>query len=128
VGAPIGIAISNIVANNKNSPTAVGAELLPGYRDAFYSYVVLAAIGLIVTIVVNPNNDSFKKGKQLDVEQKTAEDDDATETRVPAPLINDKEEIQESDIYEQKSSNNAVDSAPATVFEGSTTSLEKTQH
>ncbi|GJJ74639.1 hypothetical protein EMPS_06997 [Entomortierella parvispora] len=127
VGAPIGIAISNIVANDKNSPTAVGAQLLPGYRDAFYSYVVLAAVGLVVTLIVNPNNDSFKKGKQPDIEQKIEEEDDATEIRVPAPLNNDKEEIQESNIYEQTSSK-TIDSAPATVFEGSSASLEKPIH
>ncbi|KAG0049883.1 hypothetical protein BGZ83_005314 [Gryganskiella cystojenkinii] len=80
VGAPIGIAIANIVANHKNGPTAVGPALLPGYRDAFYSYVIMAAVGLVVTVIVNPNNDSFKKGNKLDVELSVAEDNDDVAT------------------------------------------------
>ncbi|KAG0041473.1 hypothetical protein BGZ83_001760 [Gryganskiella cystojenkinii] len=116
IGAPIGIAISNIVANNKNGPLAHGAQLLPGYRNAFYSYTIMAAIGLFVTIIVNPNSDPFKKGKPIEDVEKSV-DDDVTET-VSDPGVGDKAEIEE-----------IKDSAPATVFEGSSSSsLEKSSH
>lgn len=57
IGAPIGIAVANIVANNFNSPTAKGAEFLPGYRAALYSYATMAGIGLVATILFAANND-----------------------------------------------------------------------
>ncbi|KAF9987382.1 hypothetical protein BGZ75_000692 [Mortierella antarctica] len=63
IGAPIGIAISNIIANNKNAPTAVGAELLPGYRDAFYSFAVMSGVGLVVTLILSPNSDPVRPVK-----------------------------------------------------------------
>ncbi|KAG0368136.1 hypothetical protein BGZ54_002572 [Gamsiella multidivaricata] len=63
VGAPIGIAISNIIANNKNPVTATGAELLPGYRAAFYSYVVISGVGLVVTLALYPNSDPVRGPK-----------------------------------------------------------------
>ncbi|KAG0270924.1 hypothetical protein BGZ95_001355 [Linnemannia exigua] len=59
IGTPIGIAIANIIANGKNSPAATGAELLPGYRAAFYSYAVMAGVGLAVTIIFAANSDPF---------------------------------------------------------------------
>ncbi|KAF9343614.1 hypothetical protein BGX26_005459 [Mortierella sp. AD094] len=57
IGAPIGIAISNIIANHKNGLYAVGAQLLPGYIDAFYSFSVMAGVGLVVTLILYPNSD-----------------------------------------------------------------------
>ncbi|KAG0380994.1 hypothetical protein BGX24_001706 [Mortierella sp. AD032] len=60
IGTPIGIAIANIIANGKNSPTAIGAELLPGYRAAFYSYAVMASVGLVVTVIFAPNRDPVR--------------------------------------------------------------------
>ncbi|KAH7057545.1 major facilitator superfamily domain-containing protein [Linnemannia elongata] len=60
IGTPIGIAIANIVANNINSPTAKGAELLPGYRAAFYSCAVMAGVGLVVTILFAANSDPVR--------------------------------------------------------------------
>ncbi|KAG0285690.1 hypothetical protein BGZ96_010105 [Linnemannia gamsii] len=57
LGAPIGVALSNIIANGRNSPTAVGAELLPGYRAAFYTEAVLGGISLLVAILLVPNRD-----------------------------------------------------------------------
>ncbi|KAF9184239.1 hypothetical protein BGZ51_003484 [Haplosporangium sp. Z 767] len=80
IGAPIGIAISNIIANNKNSITAVGPELLPGYRDAFYSFAIMGGVGLVVTLVLNPNRDLIKsQAKDAETgEVSSASDDDAT--------------------------------------------------
>ncbi|KAK3842697.1 MAG: major facilitator superfamily domain-containing protein [Linnemannia gamsii] len=60
IGAPIGIAVANIIANGKNGDLAMGAELLPGYQAAFYSYAVMAGIGLVVTIIFATNSDPAK--------------------------------------------------------------------
>ncbi|KAF8929011.1 hypothetical protein BGZ47_001325 [Haplosporangium gracile] len=57
LGAPIGVALSNINANSRNSPTAVGVELLPGYHAAFYTEAVLGGIDLLVAILLVPNRD-----------------------------------------------------------------------
>ncbi|KAG0211223.1 hypothetical protein BGX28_008290 [Mortierella sp. GBA30] len=109
VGAPIGIAISNIIANNKNSLTAMGPELLPGYRDAFYSYTVMAGVGLVVTLILSPNSDPVRPVKDA----KANPEDDA-EAGVPG----NKEEIAESisEILETKAK------SPAS---STTVSLEK---
>ncbi|KAF8929927.1 hypothetical protein BGZ58_008597 [Dissophora ornata] len=63
VGAPVGLAISNIIANNKNPAMAMGAELLPGYRDAFYSFTVMAGVGLVVSLILYPNSDPSRHPK-----------------------------------------------------------------
>jgi MFS family permease len=57
LGAPIGVALSNIIANSRNSPTAVEVELLPGYHAAFYTEAALGGIGLLVAILLVPNRD-----------------------------------------------------------------------
>ncbi|KAF9316930.1 hypothetical protein BG006_003443 [Podila minutissima] len=46
IGAPIGIAITNIIANSRNPEIAVEAELLSGYRAAFYAIAVMAGVGM----------------------------------------------------------------------------------
>lgn len=66
VGAPIGIAISNIVANHRNSPEAQGADLLPGYVDAFYSCAAMAGVGLIVTVLFAANQDKTPDASAVD--------------------------------------------------------------
>jgi hypothetical protein len=114
LGAPIGIAISNIIANGRNSPTAVGAELLPGYRAAFYSFTVMAGAGLVVSLLIFPNSDPVRLSKD-------ATDAEAGEAAAGVEVDTvggDKEELgeTESDISEIKG---------ATIFEGSSTSLEK---
>ncbi|GJJ74646.1 hypothetical protein EMPS_07004 [Entomortierella parvispora] len=108
VGAPIGIAIANIVANNKNSPFAVGAQLLPGYRDAFYTYAIIAAVGLVVTIIVNPNTDHLKSTNS-DVE-KTGDIEGNVHDPDNASTI--KKHVEQYELTDPS------DSAPATVFEG----------
>ncbi|KAF9156338.1 hypothetical protein BG015_005991 [Linnemannia schmuckeri] len=60
LGTPIGIAIANIVANSKNSLTAMGAELLPGYRASFYAVTAIAGVGLVFTALVAANSDPVK--------------------------------------------------------------------
>ncbi|KAI8359616.1 major facilitator superfamily domain-containing protein [Mortierella sp. GBAus27b] len=57
LGAPIGIAITNIIANNKNPASAVGPELLPGYHAAFYTVTIIAGVGLVVSLLIYPNSD-----------------------------------------------------------------------
>ncbi|KAF8923015.1 hypothetical protein BGZ58_003465 [Dissophora ornata] len=60
LGAPIGIAISNIIANTRNPATAVGADLLPGYQAAFYTVAVISGVGLVLTIILAANSDPVK--------------------------------------------------------------------
>ncbi|KAF9431979.1 hypothetical protein BGZ76_011458 [Entomortierella beljakovae] len=60
IGTPLGIAISNIIANSRNSPMATKSELLPGYHAAFYSYAVMAGIGLVAAIILAPNQDATR--------------------------------------------------------------------
>ncbi|KAF9957580.1 hypothetical protein BGZ72_001670 [Mortierella alpina] len=60
IGAPIGIAIANIIANTKNAPDSVGVNLLPGYVAAFYAFTAMAGVGLVCTLILNPNSDPVK--------------------------------------------------------------------
>lgn len=74
IGAPIGIAITNIIANGRNPETAVGVELLPGYRAAFYAIAVIAGIGMVATLALAPNTDNAKKpDEDMVLEGKTLE-------------------------------------------------------
>ncbi|KAF9947064.1 hypothetical protein BGZ70_002889 [Mortierella alpina] len=57
IGTPIGVAVSNVIANSRNSATAAGADLLRGYNAAFYSVAVLGGLGLIATVFLAPNSD-----------------------------------------------------------------------
>ncbi|KAG0310516.1 hypothetical protein BGZ99_000335 [Dissophora globulifera] len=57
LGGPIGVAVSNIIANGQNGPTAVGVELLPGYHAAFYTCAIIGGVGLIVTVLIAANQD-----------------------------------------------------------------------
>ncbi|KAG0327778.1 hypothetical protein BGZ99_006885 [Dissophora globulifera] len=57
IGAPLGIAISNIVANSLNAPGATGVDLLPGYRAAFYTCAGIGGLGLFTTVLIAANQD-----------------------------------------------------------------------
>ncbi|KAG0303055.1 hypothetical protein BGZ98_007036, partial [Dissophora globulifera] len=57
VGAPIGIAISNIIANSRNPPGTTGVDLLPGYHAAFYTFAIMAGVGLVATVLLAANQD-----------------------------------------------------------------------
>lgn len=57
VGAPIGIAIANIIADKHNKGIVAGSELMTGYRDAMYSFAAMAGLGLVCTLILNPNQD-----------------------------------------------------------------------
>ncbi|KAG0302776.1 hypothetical protein BGZ98_007225, partial [Dissophora globulifera] len=57
IGAPLGIAISNIVANSLNAPRATGVDLLPGYRAAFYTCAGIGGVGLFTTVAIAANQD-----------------------------------------------------------------------
>ncbi|KAF9979648.1 hypothetical protein BGZ75_009370 [Mortierella antarctica] len=114
IGAPIGIAISNIIANSLNAPTAVGAELLVGYRAVFYAFAIMGGVGLIVTMIFAANSDL--------VEMKTTGDADAQ--------ISDKERgkvvvhqwtmletAQNSEIFEVTSGGDVASAGAAAVTE-----------
>ncbi|KAF9372935.1 hypothetical protein CPB97_000916, partial [Podila verticillata] len=68
VGAPIGIAIANIIADKHNKGIVAGPELMTGYRDAMYSFAAMAGLGLACTLILNPNQD---------IVVRTSEDNDA---------------------------------------------------
>ncbi|KAG0050874.1 hypothetical protein BGZ83_004348 [Gryganskiella cystojenkinii] len=104
IGAPIGIAISNIIANSINPATVTkGAGLLPGYHAAFYSYAGMAGVGFLITLFLAPNRDPEsmhqkpedkvmdEKIEDLEQGKVLAEDE---ETRTSTPVIS-KEEVLE---------------------------------
>ncbi|KAG0049881.1 hypothetical protein BGZ83_005312 [Gryganskiella cystojenkinii] len=125
VGAPLGIAITNIVANHKNSPMAMGPELLPGYRDAFYTYAIIAAVGLVVTIIVSPNRDYVKEEKtdvEQDVEGSELVKDDRSQYELKETAIPNNIKTSDDKIDDGKT---VVDSAAGTVFDGSSTTSLK---
>ncbi|KAF9373515.1 hypothetical protein BGX21_004408, partial [Mortierella sp. AD011] len=114
IGAPLGIAISNIIANNKNGHYAVGAQLLPGYLDTFYSYSVMAGVGLVVTLILYPNGDPVRPptgAERLDVEAVVTTD--GGDERVAK---SNKDEV----VGDESETN-----SKATVVNGSSSSLEK---
>ncbi|KAG0196820.1 hypothetical protein BGX28_009706 [Mortierella sp. GBA30] len=80
IGAPIGIAISNIIANGRNAPTAFGAELLTGYRAAFYSFAIMGGIGLVMTIIFAANSDPAKMKAPVDGARKSSDTELGNET------------------------------------------------
>ncbi|KAG0005245.1 hypothetical protein BGZ79_005992, partial [Entomortierella chlamydospora] len=116
IGAPIGIAITNIVANARNSPTAVGAELLPGYHAAFYTCVIMGGVGLVATIIFAANNDVHKT-PEVDVTEVAAISAGAGEE-------DDLETGQNSEILEIKKSESS-EAEGATISRGSSTSLSE---
>ncbi|KAG9064869.1 hypothetical protein KI688_003130 [Linnemannia hyalina] len=111
IGAPIGIAVANIVANNKNGRLAVGAELLPGYRSAFYTYAIMAGVGLVVTIIFAANSDTAK------MHETTAEGVAATASGDGDEEIGHAESIDQ--IATDMKGSSGVASAGATIFPGS---------
>ncbi|KAG0232743.1 major facilitator superfamily domain-containing protein [Mortierella sp. GBAus27b] len=62
LGAPIGLAIANIIAEAYTPHGAGNAEalLMGGYRAAFYAYGVMGGIGLIVMLIFAANRDPLE--------------------------------------------------------------------
>ncbi|KAG0048189.1 hypothetical protein BGZ83_006820 [Gryganskiella cystojenkinii] len=136
IGAPIGIAISNIIANNRNAATAIGKDLLPGYRAAFYSYAVMGGVGLIVTLLLAPNRDPAKMAesdaaKEAAVVAAGAGDEELSSHHLHNGQIEKKDvEIgDKSEIFELKEEqvggegNGLSSEAATTIFQGSTSSF-----
>ncbi|KAF9537876.1 hypothetical protein EC957_007541 [Mortierella hygrophila] len=116
IGAPIGIAVANIVANGKNGRLAVGAELLPGYRSVFYTYAIMAGVGLVVTIIFATNSDPAK------MHETTAEGVAATAAGAGDEEIGHAESIDR--ITAEMKGSSGVASASATIFlDSSSTSV-----
>ncbi|KAG0054100.1 hypothetical protein BGZ83_011984 [Gryganskiella cystojenkinii] len=72
LGGPIGIAIATAIST-KYAPVNVvndKAALLKGYQSAFYTMAGFCGLGLIITIVFNPNRDPSHQ-PQEEVEQET---------------------------------------------------------
>ncbi|KAF9365079.1 hypothetical protein BGX34_011501 [Mortierella sp. NVP85] len=59
LGAPIGLAIANIIAESYTPDGAAdsAALLMGGYRAAFYAYGVMGGIGLVVMLIFAANRD-----------------------------------------------------------------------
>ncbi|KAF9436898.1 hypothetical protein BGZ76_002658 [Entomortierella beljakovae] len=112
IGAPIGIAVSNIIANNKNGTMATGADLLPGYIDAFYSFAAIGGVGLVVTLILYPNSDPIRAPEDKDA----LSDIEAT---ADSATIADKEEISEYESELKKGQ-----SVVATPYNGSSSTLK----
>ncbi|KAG0334001.1 hypothetical protein BG000_008712 [Podila horticola] len=62
VGAPVGIAIANIIADKYNKGIVAGVDLIAGYRGALYSFAAMAGVGLVFTLILNPNQDIAVQG------------------------------------------------------------------
>jgi len=99
IGTPVGIAISNIIANSINPATATKAALLPGYHAAFYSYAGMAGVGFLITLFLAPNRDpaSMHPTKEAGALNKTELDLESSvhsenETRAPTPESEVKED------------------------------------
>ncbi|KAI1320670.1 hypothetical protein EDD11_010203 [Mortierella claussenii] len=131
IGAPIGIAISNIIANSRNAPTAVGVDLLPGYRAAFYSYAIMAGVGLVVTVIFAANRDPAKipEDNILEVAAVSAGagEEALGNDMVGHPVEMEVETARSSQIFEVKERDSGLASAKATTaFQGSSaTSLNE---
>ncbi|KAF9107548.1 hypothetical protein BGX27_008696 [Mortierella sp. AM989] len=112
VGAPLGIAISNIIANSRNR-NAEGVDLLKGYHAAFYSYAIMSGVGLIITIIFAANQDVGKA--------------EETVTEVAAISAKAGEEDLEAacsgEILEIKGNGGVASDGNTTTSQGSSTSL-----
>ncbi|KAF9159976.1 hypothetical protein DFQ26_006001 [Actinomortierella ambigua] len=65
IGGPIGIAITNVIAEQRNPLGTKGAALLAGYRAAFYAVAIISGVGLLMTILLAANQDppKMREGK-----------------------------------------------------------------
>ncbi|KAF9426808.1 hypothetical protein BGZ94_005986 [Podila epigama] len=114
IGAPIGLAITNIIANGRNAHDAVGAELLKGYRAAFYSYSIIAGVGLIVTVIFAANSDPIKMKKQ-DAPEKVVDEENLAASSVqdivhshPSKAGDDDDTVRNSSIFQSKDSSTSL--------------------
>ncbi|KAG0221349.1 hypothetical protein BGW41_006847, partial [Actinomortierella wolfii] len=60
IGGPIGIAITNVIAEQRNPPGTTGAALLVGYRATYYTYAIIGGVGLVTTLILAANQDPQK--------------------------------------------------------------------
>lgn len=112
IGAPIGIAISNIIANGRNAPTAIGAELLVGYRAAFYSFAIMGGVGLIVTVIFAANSDPAKMKTTGDAD---AQISDEERGKVAVDQLTMLETAQNSEVFEVKDGGGVASSGTTVV-------------
>lgn len=90
---------------------AMGADLLPGYQAAFYTYAIMAGVGLVVTIIFATNSDPAK------MHETTAEGVAATAAGAGDEEIGHAESIDQ--ITTEMKESSGVASAGATIFPGS---------
>ncbi|KAF9435644.1 hypothetical protein BGZ76_005809 [Entomortierella beljakovae] len=76
LGAPIGIAITNIIANTRNDPLDAGEQLLDGYQAAFYAGVVISGVGLALTTILANNSDPPNMHTKATAEKTVGEEEE----------------------------------------------------
>ncbi|KAG0204827.1 hypothetical protein BGX28_003360 [Mortierella sp. GBA30] len=69
LGAPIGLAIANIIAE-ANTPAGAedAAALMSGYSAAFYAYGVMGGVGLVVMLIFASNRDPAEFAEATGIE------------------------------------------------------------
>ncbi|KAF9345997.1 hypothetical protein BGX34_004296 [Mortierella sp. NVP85] len=87
LGAPLGIALLNVVAistnGNVNHGTAGGPSLMKGFRNAYYGAIVMGAFGFLVALIALPwgrlstGSETKKEGGDATAPQEVKGDDDA---------------------------------------------------
>ncbi|KAF9416967.1 hypothetical protein BGZ94_010070 [Podila epigama] len=69
IGGPIGLALANIMAESRIPHGAEGAALMPGYSAAFYTYAVIGAVGMVLTLIIASNRDPVEFAGEVSSEK-----------------------------------------------------------
>ncbi|KAG0255548.1 hypothetical protein DFQ27_006202 [Actinomortierella ambigua] len=104
LGGPIGVAITNAVANKYNLAGMKGAALLVGYRATFYTFAIITGVGLVLTIVLAANRDppKMRERRSAHREEESAEGVDTKQ---------DSSKVEERDIEAGTSRTESLTSA-----------------
>ncbi|GJJ72032.1 hypothetical protein EMPS_04389 [Entomortierella parvispora] len=112
MGAPIGLAIANIIAEAHTPAVGDDLALMEGYSSAFYAYGVMGGVGILAVVLfaANRDPDQFPEegGAPLDLEE--ASTIPATSHRVEN-VYGDKEEILEAVGHGNNSSSSTIGGA-----------------
>lgn len=127
MGAPIGLAIANIIAEAHTPSGGGDVALMKGYSSAFYAYGVMGGVGIIAVVLFAANRDPAQfpeeGGAPIDMEETAT---------IPATsyhmegVSGDKEEIVEVVGQGNNSSSSTVGGAAASSSgANSVASIEK---
>ncbi|KAG0338769.1 hypothetical protein BG004_007092, partial [Podila humilis] len=126
IGAPIGLAISTIIAHSNTPENAVKEALMSGYSSAFYSYGVMGGVGLVLVIIFAANQDPVEFSQVSatgEFETHAAPPKDAGELE----RIGEKAEFEEGGLEMQSSGCTSVASVSVLSLEDGKAELEKSQ-